>query len=43
MLKIKKYVELNTKYVENRIIYIDFENEYVKNKEHYVNFIMNIY
>jgi hypothetical protein len=29
MLKIKKYVELDAKYVENRVIYVDFEGEYV--------------
>jgi hypothetical protein len=42
MLKIKKYVELDTKYVENRVIYVDFEGEYVENGWHYVVFMVNI-
>jgi hypothetical protein len=42
MLKIKKYVELDIKYVENRVIYVDFEGEYVENGGHYVDFMVNI-
>jgi hypothetical protein len=42
MLKIKKYVELDTKYVENRVIYVDFEGEYVENGGHYVDFMVNL-
>ena len=42
MLKIKKYVELDTKYVENRVIYVDFEGEYVENGGHYVGFMVNL-
>jgi hypothetical protein len=40
MLKIKKYVELDTKYVENRVIYVDFEGEYVENEAIYVDFML---
>jgi hypothetical protein len=42
MLKIKKYVELDTKYVENRVIYVDFEVIYVENGGHYVDFMVNL-
>jgi hypothetical protein len=42
MLKIKKYVELDTKYVENRVIYVDFEGIYVENEAIYVDFMVNI-
>jgi hypothetical protein len=42
MLKIKKYVELDAKYVENRVIYVDFEGEYVENGTIYVDFMVNL-
>ena len=42
MLKIKKHVELEGKYVENRAIYVDFEGEYVENGGHYVKLMVNI-
>lgn len=42
MLKIKKHVELEVKYVENRAKYVDFEGKYVENGGHYVKLMVNI-
>ena len=43
MLKIKKHVDFEGEYVENRGKYVDFEGEYVENRGKYVKLMVNIW